>query len=116
MTDRGYTDRPVQQLSNAELLEEALQVRHSAGYYAGAMEHGKKPEYERLLIEARDRRNQCFAEIKRRLANAQALADVLYPVRDVQDDNLPWVVTWNEASKLADDGEPVVAWKGMYDE
>jgi len=75
MIDRGYTDRPVRQLSDAELLEEALQVRHSAGYYAGVLERGGAPdEYEPLLIEARDRRNACFAELRRRLENAKALA------------------------------------------
>lgn len=76
MSDRGYTDRPVRQLSNAELPEEALQAGHSAGYYAGVLERGGAPdEYEPLLIEARDRRNACFTELKRRLENAEALAE-----------------------------------------
>jgi hypothetical protein len=72
--DRGYTDRPVRQLSIADLLEEALQVRHSAGYYAGVLERGGAPdEYEPLLIDARDRRNACFTELERRLMNAAQL-------------------------------------------
>jgi len=66
--DRGYTTRDVTTLSIADLLEEAEQAGFDSGYYAGILNQGAPwSEYEPLLTVARDRRNACFTELRRRL-------------------------------------------------
>jgi hypothetical protein len=77
MVDRGYTDRPVRQLSDAEVLEEALQAADSAGHYAMS-DFACGP----LHTEAINRRNACFAEIKRRLEVAAQTARALQNIYD----------------------------------
>jgi hypothetical protein len=67
--DRGYTTRDVTMLSPADLLEEALQAADSAGHYAMT-----DYAYSSLHTEAIQRRDQCFAELRRRLEAGHALA------------------------------------------
>lgn len=66
----GYTKQNVSTLTNAQLVDEALQSGYDAGYYAAGI-GDDSPRH----IDARDRRNATFAEIKRRLAAAEQLAE-----------------------------------------
>jgi hypothetical protein len=66
MIDRGYTTRPVGELSAADLLEEALQSAYDSGYYSGT---DNADAHERAM----KRRDACFAELRRRLENAVQL-------------------------------------------
>ena len=76
----GYTTRDVTTLSNAQLIEEALQSGYTSGFYAAAQGAASL-----LHIEARNRRNATFAEIKRRLAQAERLAEALCALIDHRD-------------------------------
>jgi len=70
----GYTTQDVTTLTNAQLIEEALQSGYDSGYYAT---HSSSSEYGRLGNVAIARRNACFAELKARLAQAERLAEAL---------------------------------------
>jgi hypothetical protein len=85
MIDRGYTDRPIRQLSDAEVLEEALQAADSAGHYA-MTDFACGP----LHTEAINRRNVCFAELKRRLQLAAELVEAADEVGQHIEEDEAW--------------------------
>jgi hypothetical protein len=117
MDDRGYTDRPVKTLSIADLLREALQAGHSAGFYAGVLERGGTwSEYEPLLIKARDRRNACFNELQQRLEVAAQTARALQNIYDgINDEYHPCfredLLTDQDRTLLVQARAALEAWK-----
>lgn len=66
--DTGYTDKPVERLTNAQLVEEFLQSGYDSGYFAA---------YFNVDGKAISRRNECQQELTRRLEAAEKLAEAL---------------------------------------
>ena len=100
----GYTTRDVTTLSNAQLIEEALQSGYTSGFYAAAQGAASL-----LHIEARNRRNATFAEIKRRLAQAERLAEVAQIITHATMYNGVYEVS---AADMGNLHKALAAWQG----
>lgn len=68
MIGTGYMDTPVAELTNTQLTQEALRASYESGYHAGSSR-----DYSDKEEAAISRRDECFAEIARRLAKIEAL-------------------------------------------